>query len=44
LADLPYNESYDAVLLDSGEYLFTDLETLSKAVLDTRNYSSTGTW
>jgi len=44
LADLPYNESYDAVLLDSGEYLFTDLETLSKAVLDTKNYSSTGTW
>jgi len=45
LSDLPYNESYDAFLMDSGEYLFTDLETLSKAVLMMKKYNSTsGTW
>jgi len=44
LADLPYNEAYDAFLLDSGEYLFTDLETLSKAVLTMKKNSTTGTW
>lgn len=44
VADLPYNEAYDIVLLDTGKYLFTDLETLSKAVLNTKNNSATGTW
>ena len=44
LADLPYHEDYDVVLLDSGSYLFTDLETLSKAILDMRNNNPIGTW
>lgn len=44
LADLPYHEAYDVVLLDSGSYLFTDLETLSKAILDMRNNNPIGTW
>jgi hypothetical protein len=44
LADLPHDETYDAFLLDSGKYMFTDLETLAKAVLNTKNNSATGTW
>ena len=44
LSDLPYHEAYDVVLLDSGSYLFTDLETLSKAILNMKNNSSVGTW
>jgi hypothetical protein len=45
LSDLPYNEAYEAFLLDSGKYLFTDLETLAKAVLlMKKNNSTTGTW
>lgn len=44
IADLPYHEAYDVILLDSGKYLFTDLETLSKAVLNMRKVNALGTW
>ena len=45
LEDLPYHESYDVMELDNDRYLFTDLETLSRAIQDMKKYNtSTGSW
>lgn len=45
LNDLPYNETYDVITLDSGNYLFRDLTTLQTAIENMKRYNeSEGTW
>jgi len=45
LDDLPFHEDYDVIILDNEKYLFTDLETLSKAVQNMKKYNTaTGDW
>lgn len=44
LEDLPYHEDYSVTLLDSGEYLFRDLKTLQKAIINMKKYNGIGDW
>lgn len=45
LEDLPYDRRYSVYIELSGEYIFTDLKTLSKAVANMKIYNpASGTW